>query len=123
MGRGMTEVVTLEIRVLKGGGLLETRDLVRIGEKVKEILPMLYDKIVVISGRLPVWCFAYLVEVLHPCRGVATFEPRLGGGVIVARHYPDVPEVGSLVPAKPEGDIVLVVKEDVVEVEYRGKFR
>ena len=113
----MVETVVLEVKVLKGGGLLETRDLQRIGEALKSVLPKLFDKVVVISGRLPVWCFCYLVELLHPCRGVATFEPRLGGGVIVSRHHPEVPEIGSVVPCKPEGDIVVEVYEDRVEVK------
>ena len=113
----MVETIVLEIRVLKGGGLLEAGDLKRIGESIKKILPQLFDKLVVVSGRLPVWCFCYLTELLHPCKGVATFEPRLGGGVIVSRHHLKVPEVGSVVTCRPEGDVVIEVYEDKVEIK------
>ena len=51
---------------------------------------------VVISGRLPVWAFSALVHHFHPRPFVGTFDPRLGGGVVVATHTSDV-KVGDVV--------------------------
>ena len=52
----------------------------------------------VISGRGPVWLFARLVHLAHDFAWVATHDPRLGGAVVVERHVPSAPEVGSVVP-------------------------
>jgi len=51
---------------------------------------------VIISGRLPVWAFAALVHHFHARPWVATFDPRLGGGVVVASHAPGV-SIGNIV--------------------------
>ena len=43
---------------------------------------------VVISGRAPVWVFAFLIHILgNKCRWVATYDPRIvegGAAVVVA---------------------------------------
>lgn len=52
---------------------------------------------VIISGRLPVWAFAALTHYFHPRPWVATLDPRLGGGVVVASHTATV-SVGQVVP-------------------------
>ena len=53
----------------------------------------------VISGRLPIWAYVTLSHVFgHARLGVATFDPRLGAGVMVATHSPRVPSAGTLVP-------------------------
>jgi len=52
---------------------------------------------IILSGRLPVWAFATLVHHFHPRPWVATYEPRLGLGVVVASHTPAV-VVGQTVP-------------------------
>ncbi len=41
------------------------------------------SKPLIISGRGPQWLYQYLVHQYHFCRILATFEPRLGKGVIV----------------------------------------
>lgn len=41
---------------------------------------------VILSGRGPVWLFGYLIHHYHPTAWIATFDPRLGGGVVVASH-------------------------------------
>ena len=41
---------------------------------------------VILSGRMPVWAFAALAHHFHPRPFVATFDPRLFGGVVVASH-------------------------------------
>ena len=58
-----------------------------------------FRKGVVISGRAPVWLFAYLVHFYHPATWVGTFDPRLGGAVIVASHTPGV-RPGDVVPVE-----------------------
>lgn len=51
----------------------------------------------VLSGRGPVWLFGWLVHWAHPFAWVATFDPRLGGAVVVTRHVADGPEVGKII--------------------------
>lgn len=51
---------------------------------------------IILSGRMPVWAFAALTHHFHPRPYVATFDPRLGGGVVVASHV-DSLKVGNVV--------------------------
>lgn len=51
---------------------------------------------VILSGRMPVWAFAALVHHFHPRPFVATFDPRLAGGVVVASHKKGV-NVGDVI--------------------------
>ncbi len=44
---------------------------------------------VVISGRGPVWLYAYLTHEYHHAKWVATYDPRLGA-VVVQTHDPAV---------------------------------
>ena len=53
---------------------------------------------VVISGRAPIWLYAYLVHELHPTNWVACFDPRLSGGVVVATHSKQV-QIGQVIRA------------------------
>ncbi|GAB4441435.1 MAG: CRISPR-associated protein Csx3 [Cyanobacteria bacterium J069] len=41
---------------------------------------------VIITGRAPIWLYAYLVHELHPTAWVACFDPRLSGAVVVSTH-------------------------------------
>ena len=50
---------------------------------------------VVLSGRGPVWLFAFLVHEYHPAKWVGTFDPRLGA-VVVQTHDPTV-KVGDVI--------------------------
>ena len=63
---------------------------------------------VILSGRMPVWAFAALVHHFHPRPFVATFDPRLAGGVVVASHMEGV----------NVGDVVDVTDADRVEVKF-----
>jgi len=65
---------------------------------------------VAISGRMPVWAFAAIVHHFHPRPWVGTFDPRLGGAVVVASHTASV-AVGSVVP---------VDSAAVIAVEFAG---
>jgi len=51
---------------------------------------------VVLSGRGPIWLYAYLLHYYHPSVFVAVFDPRLAGAVVVASHHPDA-KVGGIV--------------------------
>lgn len=56
-------------------------------EAVKEIERSLAgDKIVLITGRGPVWGYGMLIHSAHPTPAVATYDPRLSGYVVVATH-------------------------------------
>jgi len=52
---------------------------------------------VVISGRGPTWLYCTLVHVYHPALWVAVFDPRIGGGVVVASHTPQT-TTGDIIP-------------------------
>lgn len=41
---------------------------------------------VLISGRGPVWGYGMLIHPAHPTPIVGTYDPRLGGYVVVATH-------------------------------------
>ncbi|MEM4270056.1 MAG: CRISPR-associated ring nuclease Crn3/Csx3 [Candidatus Caldarchaeum sp.] len=58
--------------------------------------PRLSGRGVVISGRGPIWLYSALVHHLHPAPWVACYDPRLGGGVVVASHVPNL-RVGDVV--------------------------
>lgn len=51
---------------------------------------------VVLSGRGPIWLFCFLTHFYHPTKFIATYDPRLGGAVIVERHSADY-KVGSVI--------------------------
>ena len=52
---------------------------------------------VVISGRAPIWLYAYLVHWYHVTRWIGVFDPRLGGAVVVSRHHNTAPNIGEVV--------------------------
>ena len=51
---------------------------------------------VLISGRAPVWLYAYLVHECHPTLWVACFDPRLGA-VVTSTHSQQM-QVGKIIP-------------------------
>ncbi len=54
------------------------------------------DRLLIISGRGPIWFYGYLLEYYHPVKAVAFYDPRLNGAVVVASHTPEY-EVGDLI--------------------------
>jgi len=42
---------------------------------------------VILSGRGPIWLYCYLTHYYHPTKFIATYDPRLGGAVIIESHY------------------------------------
>jgi len=74
---------------------------------VGQVVPGGGTEPVILSGRLPVWAFAALAHLFHPRPWVATFEPRLRKGVVVASHAPGV-SVGDLVEIDEPVDRVVI---------------
>lgn len=54
---------------------------------------------VILSGRGPVWLYGCLLHHYHPTAWVATFDPRIGGGVVVASHTKGL-QIGEVIRAK-----------------------
>lgn len=55
------------------------------------------SKGVVLSGRGPVWLFAFLTHFYHPTAWVGTFAPSEGGAVVVETHS-KAASVGEVIP-------------------------
>jgi CRISPR-associated Csx3 family protein len=89
------------LEIILTTGLIETGELLQLLEAVANNLPAGGEEGVIISGRLPVWAFSALIHYFHPRPWVATFDPRLGGGVVVATHTRDV-SVGEIIPVTPD---------------------
>lgn len=87
------DVKMLEITL---SGPITPDNLTEIVTRATEALPAAGTEGVVISGRMPVWVFSTLTHEYHPRPFVATFDPRLGGAVVVATHTPDV-AVGQII--------------------------
>ena len=51
---------------------------------------------VIINGRGPIWLYCFLTHFYHPTRFVATYDPRLGGAVIVESHFAEY-QTGSII--------------------------
>lgn len=77
---------------LEGNGTIEPADLSQL--RLQEVD---YSKGVIISGRGPMWLYAYLVHAYHPAAWVAVFDPRIGA-VVVQNHIPTGPSPGSTIP-------------------------
>ena len=55
----------------------------------------------ILSGKGPVWLYAYLAHMAHAFAWLAVYDPRLAGAVVVSRHRPDAPAVGDVVFCGP----------------------
>ena len=56
---------------------------------------------VVLSGRGPIWLYCYLTHHYHPTRFIATYDPRVGGAIIVESHIANY-KVGDILKVKLE---------------------
>jgi len=67
-------------------------------EELKAITPpaVPVGKGVIISGRGPIWLYGAVIHRFHPASWVGVFDLRLGGGVVVESHVPDV-NVGDVI--------------------------
>jgi CRISPR-associated protein Csx3 len=91
----------LEI-VIGGNGIIMPSQIPQLLSRLPEAGGM---EGVVISGRLPVWAYAAIAHHFHARPFVATFEPRMGKGVVVQSHVSDL-NVGDLVDV-PEEKVVI----------------
>jgi len=96
------------VEVVLSRGLIEPREIPDLLRAVESRVPAGGTEPVVVSGRLPVWAFAALAHLFYPRPWVGTFDPRLGGGVVVTSHDPNGPSVGDVVPT--EGATVVTVE-------------
>lgn len=72
------------VEITLSSGVITPEELPRLGELFAQELATAPSGAVMISGRMPVWAFAHLAAIAaHRGRMVATFDPRLGAGVIV----------------------------------------
>jgi len=69
-------------------GVITPEDIVNL-ELPDAIKEGFADKLVVISGRGPIWLFCTVAHTYHICKGVAVYDPRLNGAVIVQTHSPE----------------------------------
>ncbi len=76
-------------------GLLDYRRLAEI--KLPVELDAYRHLGLVLSGRGPVWLYAYLVHLAHAFAWLALYDPRENGAIVVARHKSEAPQVGELV--------------------------
>lgn len=74
---------------------LEPSDLkkIRLPDPVKEGIS---NKIIILSGRGPIWLYAFMVHHFHPCKAIAIFDPRLDGAVVVESHDKKI-NIGDLI--------------------------
>ena len=74
----------------------ELRDNI-LPEILKKVKPPKVDgtKGVVLSGRGPIWLYCYLVHHYHPTKFIATYDPRIGGAIVVESHEQRL-EVGEI---------------------------
>ena len=102
----MVKTAVIEITLTRG--LIEPGELSALLGAVGDRVPAGGTEGLVLSGRLPVWAFAALAHMFHPRPWVGTFDPRLGGGVVVMSHDPNGPSVGDVVST--EGAPVVTVE-------------
>lgn len=76
------KIVLLEFELTKN---LEPSDLINMNlpNPVKEGFS---SKLLILSGRGPIWLYGFMIHNFHPCKAIAIFDPRLDGAVIVESH-------------------------------------
>lgn len=88
--------------------VISPADITSIIEKVLKAVPIekYGDHVIVISGRMPVWLYSALTHAFHPTAGVATYDPRLQGGVVVMTHTKGV-RVGDVISVADAEKVVV----------------
>ena len=66
-------------------------------DATRQVVALAGSKVVLLNGRGPVWGYGMLIHAAHPTPAVGTFDPRLGGYVVVASHNAAY-AVGSVIP-------------------------
>jgi CRISPR-associated protein Csx3 len=54
---------------------------------------------VILSGRGPIWLYCYLTHYYHPSKFIASYDPRVGGAVIVESHSSEY-KVGEIIKSE-----------------------
>lgn len=80
---------------LPTSGVVTPEDLRKIS--IDPVSEGICGSLVIISGRGPIWLYCALSHMLHPCKGVAIFDPRIGGGIVTQSHSPEF-TVGDIIP-------------------------
>jgi CRISPR-associated protein Csx3 len=96
-------MILVEI-IIGGNGIISPNQLPEILKKLPESGG---TEGVIISGRLPVWAYAAICHHFHPRPWVATFEPRMGKGIVVQSHIEGL-SVGDTVEV-PEKKVVVEI--------------
>ena len=76
-----------------GDGILEPATL-------KELIPpenLKMSKGLILSGRGPVWLYAFLVHWAHPFAWVGIFDAHLSKAIIIERHVTNAPQIGETI--------------------------
>lgn len=96
------------VDIMLSSGVITPEELTKVVEAVEKVAPAGGTEGIILSGRLPVWAYGALVHYFHPRPWVATFDPRLGGGVVVMTHTNEV-AVGDVVPVDGDSTVQVVI--------------
>ncbi len=101
----------LDFKIL-GDGLINPSDLNNI------MLPqdLISNKGVVVSGKAPIWLYAYIIHELHSFAWIATFDPRLGA-IVVQNHIPQGRNIGGIIPIEELQPLIEKAKIDKIKSE------
>lgn len=101
----------LDFKIL-GDGLINPSDLNNI------MLPqdLISNKGVVVSGKAPIWLYAYLVHELHHFAWVATFDPRRGA-IVVQNHISQGRNIGGIIPIEELQPLIEKAKIEKIKVD------
>jgi len=66
--------------------VITPEDIVNLPDAIKEGFA---DKLVVISGRVPIWLYCVIAFVYHQCKGVAVYDTRVNGAEIIQTNSKD----------------------------------
>ena len=88
---GMVRLVEFEIP----GGVTKPAEFAEAVREIEKALPG--PTAVFFSGRGPVWGYGMLIHAAHPTPAVGTYDPRMGGFIVVATHDERFP-LGAIVP-------------------------
>ena len=76
-------------------GVITPKDIVNL-ELPNAVKEGFADKLVVISGRAPIWLCCVIAFVYHQCKGVAVYDTRVNGAEIIQTNSKDY-KLGQIV--------------------------
>lgn len=77
---------------------------------------LISNKGVVISGKAPIWLYAYIIHELHSFAWIATFDPRIGA-VVVQNHIPQGRNISEIIPIEEIQPLIEKAKIDKIKVD------